>query len=61
MNRRAKVNLLFTVALILWLVLLWFANGAIMYLIAYGCMGYLVGKLIDKGINKFIDKYWSEQ
>lgn len=61
MSRRTKANLLFFVALILWLVLLWFANGTIMYLIAYGCMGYLVGKLLDKGINKFIDKYWSEQ
>lgn len=61
MSRLAKENMLFFVALSLWLVLLWFANGAIMYLIAYGCMGYLVSKLIDKGINKFIDKYWSEQ
>ena len=61
MSRLAKKNLLFFVAMILWLVLLWFANGTIMYLIAYGCMGYLVSKLLDKGINKFIDKYWSEQ
>lgn len=61
MSRRAKVNLLFAIALILWLVFLWFANGMVMYFIAYCCMGWVVGKLIDKGINKFIDKYWSEQ
>lgn len=60
MSRRVKVNLLLFGVVVLWILFLWGTSPVIVKPIAYGCLGWVVGKFFDERINWFVDKYWSD-